>query len=69
MPASATADDRPPRRDFGDRPQRFNRDDRSAGDFGDRKRDPGPWTGRIFARETMPGGEKRSFKPRAIAEF
>src|SRR4030088_1027671 len=35
-------DDRPPRRDFGDAPRpRFNRDERPAGDRGDRKPDSG----------------------------
>src|SRR5206468_4853166 len=47
-------DDRPPRRDFGDRPQRFNRDD-------DRPRGDRPFS----ARPPRGGeGEKRSFKPR-----
>src|SRR6266702_3324143 len=46
--------DRPPRRDFGDRPQRFNRDD-------DRPRGDRPFS----ARPPRGGdGEKRSFKPR-----
>src|SRR5258708_14602464 len=45
--------DRPPRRDFGDRPQRFNRDD-------DRPRGDRPFS----ARPPRGGdGEKRSFKP------
>ncbi|WOH67347.1 pseudouridine synthase [Bradyrhizobium sp. BWA-3-5] len=46
-------DDRPPRRDFGDRPQRFNRDD--GPDRGPRK---------DFRPREDRDGEKRSFKPR-----
>lgn len=57
-------DDRPPRRDFGDRPQRFSRDDRPRGDFGDRKRDSGDRGPRKDFRPRDDGGEKRSFKPR-----
>lgn len=58
-------DDRPPRRDFGDRPQRFSRDDRPRGDFGDRKRefgDRGPR--KDFRPREDRDGEKRPFKPR-----
>ena len=71
-------DDRPPRRDFGDRPQRFNRDDRPRGDFGDRKRDAGDRNRdsgdrkrdagdrgpRKDFRSRDDGSETRSFKPR-----
>ncbi|MCK1513468.1 pseudouridine synthase [Bradyrhizobium sp. 190] len=57
-------DDRPPRRDFVDRPQRFSRDDRPRGDFGDRKRDSGDRGPRKDFRPRDDGGEKRSFKPR-----
>ncbi|WFU17917.1 pseudouridine synthase [Bradyrhizobium sp. CB3481] len=74
------SDDRPPRRDFGDRPQRFNRDDRPRGDFGDRKRDSGDRKRDSGDRKRDSGdrgprkdfrpredrdGEKRSFKPRS----
>ncbi|WP_213288081.1 pseudouridine synthase [Bradyrhizobium sp. sGM-13] len=51
-------DDRPPRRDFGDRPQRFSRDERPRGDRPDR----GPRKD-FRAREDR-DGEKRAFKPR-----
>ncbi|KRR17514.1 pseudouridine synthase [Bradyrhizobium lablabi] len=59
-------DDRPPRRDFGDRPRaRFDRDDRPREDFGDRKRDSGDRGGRKdFRPREDRDGEKRSFKPR-----
>ena len=69
-------DDRPPRSrgdrpftrnrdsDTGDRPRRFNREDRPAGDFGDRKRDSGDRGPRKDFRPRDDGGEKRSFKPR-----
>ena len=65
-------DDRPPRRDFGDRPQRFNRDDRPRGDFGDRKRDSGDrkrdsgerGPRKDFRPREDRDGEKRPFKPR-----
>jgi 23S rRNA pseudouridine2605 synthase len=51
-------DDRPPRRDFGDRPRpRFDREDRPAGDRPAR----GP---RKDFRSRDDGGEKRPFKPR-----
>jgi 23S rRNA pseudouridine2605 synthase len=48
----------------GDRPQRFNREDRPAGDFGDRKRDSGDRGPRKDFRPRGDDGEKRSFKPR-----
>lgn len=65
-------DDRPPRRDFGDRPQRFSRDDRPRGDFGNRKRDFGDrkrdsgdrGPRKDFRPREDRDGEKRPFKPR-----
>ena len=66
-------DDRPPRRDFGDRPRaRFDREDRPRGDFGDRKRDSGDrkrdsgdrGPRKDFRARDDRDGEKRSFKPR-----
>jgi 23S rRNA pseudouridine2605 synthase len=74
---SPRRDDDRPRRDFGDRPQRFSRDDRPRGDFGDRKRDSGDRKRDSGDRKRDSGdrgprkdfrarddGEKRSFKPR-----
>ncbi|MEH2622469.1 23S rRNA pseudouridine2605 synthase [Bradyrhizobium sp. AZCC 1719] len=52
-------DDRPPRRDFGDRPRaRFDREDRSGGDRPER----GPR--KDFRARDDRDGDKRSFKPR-----
>ncbi|UPJ51169.1 pseudouridine synthase [Bradyrhizobium sp. 200] len=62
--ASPRRDDDRPRRDFGDRPQRFNRDDRPR-DAGDRKRDFGERGPRKeFRSRDDRDGEKRPFKPR-----
>jgi 23S rRNA pseudouridine2605 synthase len=56
--SSRRDDDRPPRRDFGDAPHRFNRDDRPRGDRPERggRKD--------FRARDDRDGEKRSFKPR-----
>jgi 23S rRNA pseudouridine2605 synthase len=65
--AGKREDGRPPRRDFGDRPPRFNRDDRPQGDrpFRDRKSEPGE---RGPRREFRPredrDGDKRPYTPR-----
>src|SRR5882757_8178537 len=58
--------DRPPRRDFGDSPRpRFNREDRPAGDRGDRKPDSGDRGPRKdFGSRPDRDGEKRPYKPR-----
>ncbi|ANW04291.1 pseudouridine synthase [Bradyrhizobium icense] len=53
-------DDRPPRRDFGDRPRaRFDREDRAGGDRPER----GPR--KDFRARDDRDGDKRSFKPRS----
>ncbi|MDE2602900.1 MAG: pseudouridine synthase [Bradyrhizobium sp.] len=63
--AGKREDGRPPRRDFSDRPQRFNRDDRTHSDRQDRKGDPasrGPR--RDFRPSEDRDGEKRTYVPR-----
>jgi 23S rRNA pseudouridine2605 synthase len=57
--APARRDDDRPRRDFGDRPQRFNRDERPRGDFGDRKRDFGDRKRDFGDRKRDSGDRKR----------
>jgi 23S rRNA pseudouridine2605 synthase len=56
--AGKREDSRPPRRDFSDRPQRFNRDDRPQGDRPDR----GPR--KEFRPREDRDGEKRPYTPR-----
>jgi 23S rRNA pseudouridine2605 synthase len=60
--AGKREDGRPPRRDFGDRPQRFNRDDRPHGDRKGHAGERGPR--KDFRPREDRDGEKRPYTPR-----